>query len=208
MPPLHGGDTSGNLVRATKVPCSCWYMDERPKTSIIWTMPKDQFVALVKASSTICGVCNLLGLRVTGDAHRKIQARIRSDCPELLSELVVQGKKYVTPLPLEQILVEGSTYNRCHLKARLIKGGTLKNECAICGQKPEWNGKPLVMVLDHANGVHNDNRPKNLRLLCPNCASQQPTFSGRNRRYRIGVSSLPSQGRDAGALPATATILT
>jgi 5-methylcytosine-specific restriction endonuclease McrA len=43
----------------------------------------------------------------------------------------------------------------------------------------------LVLVLDHINGDRSDNRITNLRLLCPNCNSQQNTFAGRNKgRYR------------------------
>ena len=36
------------------------------------------------------------------------------------------------------------------------------------------------MVLDHINGINNDHRLENLRMLCPNCNSQQDTFAGRN----------------------------
>ncbi len=40
------------------------------------------------------------------------------------------------------------------------------------------------MVLDHINGECTDYRIENLRLLCPNCNSQQDTFAGRNKgRY-------------------------
>lgn len=59
---------------------------------------------------------------------------------------------------------------------------TLDDHCSECDLPPLWNGKKLVMVLDHINGVNNDNRKENLRLLCPNCNSQSDTFSGRNVR--------------------------
>jgi hypothetical protein len=43
-----------------------------------------------------------------------------------------------------------------------------------------WNGQALPLILDHTNGVNSDNRPENLRLLCPNCNEQQDTHGGRN----------------------------
>lgn len=84
-------------------------------------------------------------------------------------------------IPLENILVVGSNYNRGQLKKRLIEAGLLDNKCSECGSLPEWNGKFLSLQLDHINGVFNDNRFENLRLLCPNCHSQTPTFAGKNR---------------------------
>jgi len=58
-------------------------------------------------------------------------------------------------------------------KLRLIKLGKLENKCAVCGLLPEWRGKELILVLDYINGDQHDNRIENLRLLCPNCNSQQ-----------------------------------
>jgi hypothetical protein len=55
------------------------------------------------------------------------------------------------------------------------------NLCSICGVKPEWNGKPIVFILDHIDGdCHNNNR-KNLRMICPMCDSQLPTFKSKNK---------------------------
>ncbi len=44
-----------------------------------------------------------------------------------------------------------------------------------------WNDQSLKLILDHINGVAGDNRPKNLRFLCPNCNSQQATHGGSNK---------------------------
>ena len=66
-------------------------------------------------------------------------------------------------------------------KARLIQEGMLENRCTECGQDSTWNGKHLVMQLDHIDGDRLNNLLDNLRLLCPNCHSQTPTFAGRNR---------------------------
>jgi hypothetical protein len=70
------------------------------------------------------------------------------------------------------------------LKRRLLRERLLINRCVECGLEPIWQGKPLVLVLDHVNGDSSDYRLDNLRLLCPNCNSQQDTFAGRNNRRR------------------------
>lgn len=53
--------------------------------------------------------------------------------------------------------------------------------CAICGMPDEWNGKPLVFVLDHINGNAAYSARENLRLICPNCDSQLDTFKSKNK---------------------------
>jgi 5-methylcytosine-specific restriction endonuclease McrA len=74
---------------------------------------------------------------------------------------------------------------RGHVKVRLLRAGILKNVCSNCGLT-EWLGRSVTMHLDHINGIHNDHRLENLRMLCPNCHSQTPTYGGRNlRRNRL-----------------------
>lgn len=80
----------------------------------------------------------------------------------------------------ETVLVENSKAHRCHIRPLLIRFGMYTGLCGECGVSDEWNGKPLTLEVDHINGVCTDNRPENLRWLCPNCHSQTPTF--RNRR--------------------------
>ncbi len=40
----------------------------------------------------------------------------------------------------------------------------------------------MALILDHANGVPNDNRIGNLRILCPNCAATLETHCGQKNR--------------------------
>jgi len=94
------------------------------------------------------------------------------------------GKAHGTSIPktrkdLSSVLIENSTYNRYHLKNRLIKGNLIPYTCSICLQDSSWCGQDLVLILDHINGIFNDNRISNLRFLCPNCNSQQSTFCRR-----------------------------
>jgi transposase-like protein len=85
-------------------------------------------------------------------------------------------------IPLEELLVIGRAQtNRGHLKRRLIDAGLKEDRCERCGIS-EWQGRPLMMELHHRNGRKNDNRLRNLELLCGNCHSQTHTWGGRNVR--------------------------
>ena len=44
------------------------------------------------------------------------------------------------------------------------------------------NNKPLVFVLDHIDGDAANNHFENLRMVCPNCDSQLPTFKSKNKK--------------------------
>ena len=82
---------------------------------------------------------------------------------------------------VERVFRKGTRrINGQRLKRYILALGVLPHLCGICGQPPEWNGKPLVLQIDHINGDCTDNRLENLRFLCPNCHSQTETFAGRN----------------------------
>jgi hypothetical protein len=71
-------------------------------------------------------------------------------------------------------------YNSYKLKLKLYKEGIKENRCEICGIN-EWQGKKISLHLDHINGNNSDHRLENLRILCPNCHSQTPTYSQKKR---------------------------
>lgn len=72
-----------------------------------------------------------------------------------------------------------------------------ESKCAICKIDNHWNNNVLNFVLDHINGDPYNNARNNLRLICPNCDSQLPTYKGKNlgkgrysrrKRYQEGKS--------------------
>jgi ribosomal protein S27AE len=115
--------------------------------------------------------------------------------------------------PLEEILVEHSTFHRGHLKERLYEAGLKRPVCESCGQGALWQGRIMAMILDHVNGVGDDNRLDNLRILCPNCAATLDTHCARTKRLtrveqqcpRCGRSFLPNRAQQRYCSPACGT---
>jgi len=87
-----------------------------------------------------------------------------------------------------------TTYVKRHLR---IKFG---NKCCLCGWSKVNPKTGLVpLVADHIDGNWQNNVESNLRLLCPNCDSLTPTYTGSNRRNgreRRVLSNRAKEGRD------------
>lgn len=82
----------------------------------------------------------------------------------------------------KDVFVKDSTFARHLIKKRILQQNLLPYKCAICDLGPEWNNKPMPLILDHINGVNNDNRLENLRFICSNCDCQLDTYKSRNRK--------------------------
>jgi hypothetical protein len=99
--------------------------------------------------------------------------------PERLSP----GQKYT----LETIFCEGSGFQTHGLLRVLLRKDLRDRRCEGCGLA-EWQGQPIPLEVDHINGVRNDHRLENLRVLCPNCHALTPTWRGRkNKKPRAPV---------------------
>lgn len=94
-----------------------------------------------------------------------------------------------------ELLFKNPTAWKCSdnrvIKQKLIDDYNYSEKCAICNLENKWQGKKLVLQLDHINGDNKDNRIENLRLLCPNCHSQTSTFcKNKNLKYKPNLELL------------------
>jgi DNA-directed RNA polymerase subunit RPC12/RpoP len=163
----------------------------RKRTSIIWQKPTEEFAAIVAKCFTLTAIAKAVGAYPQAGTFRILKTRLReekidfSHIPLGLGSNKGRNRLLKKAVPLEEVMIEHSTYSRSALKQRLLKAGVLVNKCSICGLGSEWNKRPIRMRLDHQNGVYDDHRLDNLRMVCPNCDSQLPTFcNGNKAKYK------------------------
>ena len=137
----------------------------------------------VAASQSYSEALRRLGVRPAGGNHKLFRHWV-DDIWRIptshFNPYASRKKSYrSTPTPLEDVLVEHSSYDRARLKQRLLTSGLRKPRCDLCGQGEVWRGHRMALILDHINGVPDDNRLENLRIVCPNCAATFDTHCGR-----------------------------
>ncbi|MFI2235574.1 HNH endonuclease signature motif containing protein [Streptomyces chrestomyceticus] len=101
------------------------------------------------------------------------------DTSHFLGQAHRRGKPSPTPMkPAERILVkhDGARRTKTVLLRRALRQTGVPERCAACGTGPVWTGKPMTLEVDHIDGDWSDDRPGNLRLLCPNCHAATRTW--------------------------------
>ncbi|MEV4613977.1 HNH endonuclease signature motif containing protein [Kitasatospora sp. NPDC049258] len=144
----------------------------------------------VSACQSVAGVVRHLGRQQAGGTQAHIARRIKSlgiDTSHFTGQAHNKGKRSARRLRPEQVLVQRPK------DAKRVPGARIRialaeigrpERCEACGTGPVWHGRPLTLEVDHISGDWSDNRPENLRLLCPNCHAVTETYCGRNRKKR------------------------
>lgn len=157
--------------------------------NFIWKVISEKFKLVVSKNKTIKDILLCFGLVPKGRNHLTIHSKVKEENVDIshIQKNIKDNKKMFlahqkNTIPIGNILVENSKYRTSRLKKRLIKEDLLKDKCNVCGQEPIWNGKFLVLELDHINGQPTDNRLVNLQVICGHCHSQTETFREKKRR--------------------------
>lgn len=154
----------------------------------------------VTASKSYSEVLRRLGMRPAGGNHALLKKWV-DEVWKISTEHFDPGAAatrnlHSAPKPLAEVLVKGSTYSRGKVKQRLFEAALKERKCEMCGQGEIWRGRRMALILDHINGIPNDNRIENLRIVCPNCAATLDTHCGRKNRMQAPTRTCKRCGRE------------
>ena len=153
-----------------------------------WT--DDQLIGAVARSRSYRAVLIELHLIPAGGNYDQIKRRIREldiDVMHFTGKGWRSGRifGFEPRHTLEELLTQASEVQSFKLKRRLFQEGVKRPMCEICGWEEKSPDGRIPVELDHINGDRRDNRLENLRILCPNCHSLQPTHRGRNKKVGL-----------------------
>jgi hypothetical protein len=149
----------------------------------IYYFDVDNVKKIVKESYSYADVFRKLNKSSSGDSYTVLRNMILKNEIDISHFDPYKNNRIVIELqPITHWLKEGTKIHSSQLKEKLYKEGLKERKCELCGQDEEWKGKHMSLILDHKNGVNNDNRLENLRIVCPNCNATLDTHCRGNKK--------------------------
>ena len=149
--------------------------------ALIDKFTKEELQDIVASSLTLKEVIDKVGYStVSGDNRKTVKNRLRKYNIDTSHFTYPLNKTVRNP---ENIFIENSTASQHTLRKYYFNGKYTDYICSICGQPPIWQDKELTLILDHINGINNDDRLENLRWVCPNCDRQLETTGFTGKKY-------------------------
>ena len=142
---------------------------------------KEEFAVIVANALCVKDVVRALGYgTVNGANSATVKKRINEEHLDT-SHFKRKATKTYTDAEVFRNNTEAS---QGVLRKRFKEGQYALYVCAICGQRPVWQDKPLTLILDHIDGNNKNGDLSNLRWVCPNCNQQLPTTGFHGVKYR------------------------
>ena len=144
---------------------------------------KEQFIQAVKENNSIRQLLCSLKVAPHGGNYRVANNYIRKlnlDTSHFTGQGWNKGMVIGPKRSLDDYLSNKYPINSFRLKNRMFKEKVKEKICESCN-KSKWLGKDIPLELDHIDGNHKNNNLSNLRILCPNCHAQTPTYRSKNR---------------------------
>nr|DAO18395.1 MAG TPA: NinG recombination protein [Caudoviricetes sp.] len=148
---------------------------------------KEDLELIVKDSRSVKEVVRKLGYSTDSGYNGKT---VKNRIEEYNIDTSHFRKRSSEKRTFENTFIDNSSASQHALRIWYKRGEYTPYKCSICGQEPEWMGKPLTLILDHINGKNKDDRLENLRWVCPNCNQQLDTTGFRNPNRIVSARNL------------------
>lgn len=145
------------------------------------TFTKEELAKIVKNASNQKEALRAMGYTGAGASYKLLKDRCKKY--NISMEHFAQDYHNKATTITEKDLCKSSTRSTTNIKKFILRNNIIEYKCACCGNTGEWQGKELILQLDHIDGNNQNHTKENLRFMCPNCHSQTETW-GRNKTVR------------------------
>lgn len=158
-------------------------------------VPEQDLREAVAASTSLAGVLRVLGRPDTGTERARLRRSLAASgipTDHFLGQAHMRGRSSParkTAADILRRLPTGASRTKTAQLRRALDERGIPHVCAACGTGEIWQGRRLVLEIDHLNGDRLDNRLHNLRYLCPSCHSQTVTFARRTSSLTVRTQS-------------------